>query len=93
MTLRQRMRELLKSGWFTLREISQELGIREKEVLEHLEHVARSSRPGNPLRVEHSRCCSCGFSFRKRMRLSAPSRCPRCRSERLDPPRFTLMPD
>lgn len=92
MTARQRMAELLQSGWFTPRELSQELGIKEREVLEHLEHVARSARWGNPLRVEHSRCQSCGFVFTKRMRFSAPSRCPRCRSERVAAPRFTLMP-
>lgn len=91
MTLRQRMAELLQSGWFSLRELSQELGIREREVLEHLEHVARSARSGNALRIEHSRCQSCGFFFGKRGRLSAPSRCPICKSERLTPPRFTLM--
>lgn len=93
MTLRQRMAELLQNGWFTPRELSQELGIREKEVLEHLEHVARSARPGRLLKIEHSRCQICGFIFRKRVRLSAPSRCPECKSERVAPPRFTLLPD
>ncbi|MEJ5376743.1 MAG: transcriptional regulator [bacterium] len=91
MTLRRRMMELLQCGWFTLHEMSRELGINEKEVLEHLQHVARSVRPGNSLRIEHCRCLGCGFTFTKRNRLSAPSRCPMCRSERLVPPRFTLM--
>jgi predicted Zn-ribbon and HTH transcriptional regulator len=90
MTLRKRMTELLERGWFTLRQVSQELGIREREALEHLEHVARSARGSTPLRVEHARCIQCGFVFRKRSRLSPPSRCPRCKSERVEPPRFTL---
>ncbi|MGQ9857411.1 MAG: transcriptional regulator [Thermodesulfobacteriota bacterium] len=93
MTLRQRILELLQGGWFTLRQLSQQLGLREAEVLAHLEHVARSARSSWPLRVEPARCRQCGFVFHKRTRLSAPSRCPMCRSQRLEPPRFSLQRD
>lgn len=90
MTLRQRIAELLSEGIFTAREIGKELGITEKEILEHLSHIARSRGPRPQLKILPSRCLECNFVFTKRNKLHAPSKCPRCRSERIQPPRFTL---
>jgi predicted Zn-ribbon and HTH transcriptional regulator len=59
----------------------------------HLEHLERSLARGElELRVEPPRCQECGFGFKKRERLGRPSRCPRCRSERLDSPLFSVKP-
>jgi len=77
----------------TAREMSVRVGVPEKQVAGHLEHLRRSLKAGGErLRVDPPRCLDCGFSFRKRERLSRPSRCPVCRGERLDPPRFALVP-
>lgn len=35
---------------------------------------------------------SCGFTFRKRERLSTPSRCPVCRSEEITETRYGILP-
>ena len=37
-----------------------------------------------------AQCEGCGFVFNKRNKLSKPSRCPSCKSERIEPPRFTI---
>jgi predicted Zn-ribbon and HTH transcriptional regulator len=90
-TVRAALRQALRAGLRTARELSGAVGVPEKQVTLHLEHLARSLKAaGERLRIEPARCQDCGFTFRKRDRLSRPSRCPVCRSERLDAPRFAL---
>lgn len=90
-TLRAALRETLRGGPLTARELSARVRIPEKQVAGHLEHLARSARAaGERLLLEPARCLDCGFVFRKRDRLTRPSRCPVCRGERLDAPRFSL---
>lgn len=90
-TVRQALRAALERDTWTARELSAEVSIREREVAAHLEHLARSlPREGAELVVEPARCVACDFAFRKRDRLAAPSRCPKCRSERIEPPRFRV---
>jgi hypothetical protein len=92
-TVRSALRQVLREGPLTARELSARVGISEKEVSGHLEHVARSLRhSGERLRVEPAQCLVCDFVFKDRMRLTKPSKCPVCRSERLDPPRFAILP-
>jgi len=37
-----------------------------------------------------SECTKCGFTFEDRNRLKKPGKCPKCRSERIDEPAYTL---
>lgn len=91
-TVRSALRQVLREGSLTARELSARVGISEKEVSGHLEHVARSLRHSSErLRVEPAQCLACEFVFKERTRLSKPSKCPACRSERLDPPRFIIL--
>jgi len=91
-TVRVALREALRAGPLTARELSGKVGIPEKQVAGHLEHLGRSLKAaGGRLHVEPPRCLDCGFVFRKRDRLSRPSRCPVCRGERVDAPRFALV--
>ena len=92
-TARQALLEALRSGPRTARELSADVSLPEREVVTHLEHLERSLvRADVELRIEPPRCLSCGFGFKKRERLGRPSRCPRCRSERLGVPRFWVEP-
>lgn len=92
-TVRDRIRTTLEQGPHTALQISQRAGVAEAEVAAHLQHLARSlSHRDQQLIVEPAGCLSCGFSFDNRRRLSRPSRCPECRSERLTPPRFSIEP-
>lgn len=80
-TLRQDIIELLKKGSFSLKEISNIMGITEKEAVLHLDHIKKSlSRSGYSLEVTPAVCRSCGFSFKKRGKLKKPGRCPVCKS-------------
>jgi len=83
-TVRQRIIMLLEERPMTARELSQAVGIREREVYEHLAHVARSvTRQKKKLAVQPFRCLECGYVFHDRKRLTRPSRCPRCRQSRI----------
>ncbi len=88
-TVRQRIRELLEFAPRTLRDISQELRISEKEALGHLEHIALAKGPGR-LEIEPSECNSCGYVFRKRGKLGKPGRCPVCKGESISRPRYYI---
>lgn len=90
-TIRQRIATMLKGQSLTVREISKALRISEKEVYYHLEHVQRSCGIKNKLISEPARCLDCGFVFRKRSKLSAPGRCPVCRSEAITMPMYGLV--
>jgi predicted Zn-ribbon and HTH transcriptional regulator len=88
-TVRQEIVEALSSDSMDLREISQRFRIREKEILEHLQHISRSAYPLR-LVIEPSQCRRCGFVYKKRQRLNTPSRCPICRSESITPARYRI---
>jgi len=90
-TSRQQILEFLSQGTYTAREISQALGIAIKEVYSHLTHIARSaaSQKKKLLTIPCS-CLSCGHVFRDRTRFTKPGRCPRCRGERIEEPRFRV---
>ncbi|WP_029897574.1 transcriptional regulator [Desulfohalovibrio reitneri] len=90
-TARQRMESVLRHGIFPAKEISVLAGVSEKRVASELEHLAKSLRArGERLVVEPAACRDCGHVFAKRERLSAPSRCPVCKSGRVRPPEFTI---
>jgi transcriptional regulator len=89
LTVRKRIAEALEEETLDLREISRRFKIKEKEALDHLQHVARSAGPGKFV-MEPPTCSRCGFSFKKRTRINKPGRCPLCRSESVEPPRFRI---
>ena len=91
LTLRKKIVEALEGDSLDLREISQLFGIKERDALDHLMHIERSVHPRR-LIEESASCQQCGFSFKKRTRLSTPSRCPVCKSEHISPPRFKINP-
>ncbi|MFO8164288.1 MAG: hypothetical protein R6T98_07125, partial [Desulfatiglandales bacterium] len=83
-TARQEMIVLLSENDITARELSQALGIREKEVYQHLPHIARSlAAQRKKLIILPISCLSCGYVFKDRRRFTRPSRCPRCKSTHL----------
>ncbi|HXX35690.1 MAG TPA: transcriptional regulator [Thermodesulfobacteriota bacterium] len=89
-TLRKAIAETLERDFLDLREISKIFHIKEREALDHLEHIARSARLKRFF-MEPAVCLDCGFTFKKRDRLSTPSRCPLCRSSSIAPPRFKIV--
>jgi predicted Zn-ribbon and HTH transcriptional regulator len=90
-TPRQRIIELLSQAELDARELSQALGIPEKEVYAHLAHVALSvKRRRQKLEISGYGCLDCGYRFESRTRFTRPGRCPRCRGSRITYPRYRI---
>lgn len=87
-TLRHEILSLLGEESLSAREISERVGIQEREVLEHLEHIKIALH--GRLVTTPAFCMECDFSFTKRERLKGPGRCPICRSEHIAEPRFSI---
>jgi hypothetical protein len=91
-TLRQQIGALLRRREMDARELAEALGLKEKEVNAHLEHVRRSAAAaGEKLLVTPSRCLLCGYEFTERRRIARPGRCPQCRRSRIANPAFRLV--
>jgi len=92
-TVRHALAVFLGEGPVSAGEISSALGIGEKEVYGHLEHIRRSIHAGGGvLVVTPAACRACGFVFAKREKLKPPGRCPVCRSEAISDPLFHIRP-
>jgi predicted Zn-ribbon and HTH transcriptional regulator len=92
-TVRQKIAVLLEGNTLSARDLSVEIGISEKDVYEHLEHLQRSiSQSGHRFVVVPAVCRKCNFVFRKRERLKKPGKCPVCRGESIQEPLFSVNP-
>jgi transcriptional regulator len=91
-TLRRRIMAMLRQGPATAIDISQSLGISEKEVYSHLSHVARTvASDGEKLLIHPAQCLKCGFLFSKRNRFRPPGKCPCCKSTHLRKPAYEIV--
>ena len=90
-TIRQQLIEILSDGEMTAIDLSQDVGIGEKEVYEHLPHIARSvASQGKKLVIAPARCLKCGYVFEGRKRFTRPGRCPKCRETYIQKPMFRV---
>ncbi len=72
-TLRQKIISLLIDEEMSAREISGDVGISEKEVYEHLSHIARSvASQDKKIVITPANCLACGFVFEDRSALPVP---------------------
>lgn len=91
-TVRQMLLGLMKGAPKSLLELAMGAGIPEKDVADHIEHLKRSGRSkGVEIGVAPAVCLDCNFSFKKRDRLTTPSRCPVCGSERISSVRVQIV--
>ena len=90
-TLREKMIKLLEERPLDARELSGILGLREKEIYPHLEHVRCSLKArGQRLVVTPYHCRLCGFVFKRREKLNPPGRCPQCKQGSIEPAGFRI---
>lgn len=86
------MISLLAEGEYGAKEISKILRISEKEVYAHLEHINRSLKSQNiRLEITPAACLACGFTFEARNRFSSPGRCPKCKGEHIQDPKYLIL--
>jgi len=91
-TIRQQMITLLSQEVCSARDLSQMLRVQEKEIYSHLSHIARSVvSQRRRLVLIPSQCLVCGYVFDNRKRLTRPGRCPHCKGERIEEPRFQVV--
>lgn len=91
-TIRDALRKELREGWLSARQLSSLVGISEKAVPGHLEHLERSATgAGETFEIEPATCSKCDYVFDDRERMTKPSRCPQCKGQRLEPPRFRIV--
>ena len=88
-TIRQKMISLLGYNTLSAKDISVDVGISERDVYEHLEHIQRTISKSEFV-VTPAACKKCGFVFRKRDRLKKPGRCPVCKNEAIREPQFSI---
>ncbi len=72
----------------TLMDLAERFKTPVKVILEDLEHIRRGLKGGARLVQADPQCLACGFKFRGRRHFNKPSRCPRCKSERISAPEF-----
>lgn len=90
-TIRQEIMVCLKNNRMTVRDISQAVGIMEKDVCHHLEFIERTLRhQGKRIYSDPCYCLSCGFEFNKRKRFKKPGKCPGCKGSRIVPALFWI---
>lgn len=93
-TRRQQILELLTDYESTFDELRRHLEIPVHVLQEDLRHVEKSARHvegiEGRLEVTSARCLQCGFEMTRQRRFTAPSRCPKCKSERFEAPRLRL---
>ena len=85
--------EQLRTGDHSFESLRLVLGIRRRDLEAEIRHAERTARrAGERLVVTPAECEACGFVFRGRdaRHLQPPSRCPKCRSERIVDPLFRL---
>ena len=91
-TIRQAIMHVLEERPLSSMDISGMVGIPEKEVAGHLEHIRASlHRAGRGLVVRPAECVKCGFVFEKRERLTRPGKCPVCKGESIHAPLFSIV--
>ncbi|MFW5863482.1 MAG: transcriptional regulator [Desulfohalobiaceae bacterium] len=90
-TVREKIVEHLRQAGrpLTSRELCQILGLRAKDLLEHVEHIQKSQKKfQGKIELLSAECKKCGFDFPGRDRYSRPGKCPKCRSQHIEPPAF-----
>ena len=92
-TVRRQIVALLQQQPQSAKDLSMAIGLPEKQVYDHLRHIRRSAQQQRgPLRIEPAVCKKCGFIFAKRQRFQKPGKCPVCRGQAIEEPRF-FLPD
>ncbi len=91
-TVRRELLAALEERPCSAKDLSAAVGIPEKEVYGHLEHIQRTmSASGRHFAVTPAECRKCGFVFSKRERLKKPGKCPACRGESIREPLFSII--
>ena len=83
-TRREQILQILSEARFTAFDLAERFQVKEKLILDDLKHLKRSLRHRDKDLIIHpAECMECGFRF-KTDKIKNPSRCPMCKSERIE---------
>ena len=89
LTRRQELALMLSEKELTVCDIVDYFRATTEEIVEDLKHVAYKYK--DKFVAKPAICKICGFIFKERERIrKKPSKCPRCRNEKIQEPRFSL---
>ncbi|WP_144920297.1 transcriptional regulator [Halorubrum salsamenti] len=88
-TTRQRIADMLREEPATASDLGETLSLPTPVVYDHVEHVSRSVDGDAELLVAPPECRDCGFDGFDDP-INEPSRCPECKSERIEEPAFVI---
>jgi len=100
LTLREKIMKLLMESRepLSVDEIAAILGLSPRDkhlVYDALTHIAKTIKRRSGGRLElvmiPPTCKKCGYVFKDLKKPRKPSRCPRCKSERINPPLFKII--
>ncbi len=100
LTLRERIMKLLMESKepLSVDEITAILGLSPRDkhlVYDALTHIAKTIKRRSNGKLElvmiPPTCKKCGYVFKDLKKPRKPSRCPRCKSERINPPLFKII--
>jgi hypothetical protein len=90
-TVRHAIISVLRGQVMSAREISGEVHVSEKEVLNNLQYIQKTlSKEKIHLSIIPAECKKCGFVYKKRERFNKPGKCPVCRGEMIKEPLFSI---
>lgn len=91
--MRQQIAEGLTGTLCSAHQLAGMFRIREREVEEHLTHIVKTVARDRTRQfvIDPASCFKCAYVFRGRTKLTTPSRCPKCKSEGISPPRFGIQ--
>lgn len=89
MTRRQEIIKILKKKQTSAQDLANYFKVELKEIIEDLEHIKLTVK--DKLKIFPAQCKMCGFLFKERSRIKRPSKCPRCRHERIEAALFRII--
>ena len=89
-TRRQQIRDMLREEPQSLQHLANHFRVEMREISEDIGHIRQTLKGEEDLVMQPAECRKCGYLFKERSKLKKPSRCPRCKHERIVPPVFSL---
>lgn len=89
MTRRKEIIEILKKEPKSAQELANYYRIEMFEIIDDLEHIKKTVKPQN-FKIYPAQCMYCGFVFKERSKIKSPTKCPKCRNERIQAMKFRI---
>lgn len=90
LTRRQQIMEMLSREPISLQHLANHFRVEMREISDDVKHIRLSIKGRADLVMQPAQCRQCGYVFRGRSRVKRPSRCPRCKHERIMPSLFSI---